>query len=358
MSEKNGFKEQEIKRTDRIYGCLVGGAAGDALGFAIEFSGEDTIFEEYGSNGITEYKLNPYTGTAIISDDTQMTMFTAQGIIDTYEEIGEKRFDPKVRQHIANCYQEWFYTQGKRFDKEKNKGKSWLCSIPALFDRRAPGNTCLSALLQRSKTPAPNDYIADKINNSCGCGGVMRVAPLGFIPCDDITLIDMEAAQAAAVTHSHSLGYIPAAILAHIIHRCIYPIERLGNLYDIVEEALMTAQRLFAGDENLDKQTQMLRATVELSENNSPDLDNIHILGEGWVGDEALNIAVYCALRHKDDFSSGIIAAVNHKGDSDSTGAICGNILGAYLGENAIEDKWKNKLELRQVIEMLAGYIA
>ena len=341
--------------SDKFYGCLVGGAAGDALGFPIEFLDENEIFKEFGSGGITEYKFNKFTGTAIISDDTQMTMFTAQGILDAYEALEAHKYDPIIRHHIAKCYQEWFYTQGRQFNIKKNKQLSWLCGIPDLFDRRFPGNTCLSALSKRKKLPGTDDFIADKLNDSCGCGGVMRVAPLGFIPCDDITLIDMEAAQAAAITHSHSLGYIPAAILAHIIHRSIYRIGDLINLEDIVTDAVQTAEKLFDNDSNLPKQIDGLNTAIGLSQNGDTDLNNIHLLGEGWVGDEALNIAVYCALRHKNDFSAGIIAAVNHGGDSDSTGSICGNILGAYLGIDGIDDKWKLRLELRQVMDILAS---
>ncbi|MBQ3887568.1 MAG: ADP-ribosylglycohydrolase family protein, partial [Clostridia bacterium] len=50
------------------------------------------------------------------------------------------------------------------------------------------------------------------------------------------------------------------------------------------------------------------------------------------------------------DFSSAIIAAVNHKGDSDSTGSIAGNIVGALVGYEAIDDKWKQRLELGDII--------
>ena len=345
---------KNIKGINRIRGCLIGGAAGDALGFPIEFLSEKEIFDSFGADGITEYSLNPYTGTALISDDTQMTLFTAQGIIEAFDEIGDKRYDKTIRQHIAGCYQEWLYTQGMVFNRKKNRECSWLCGIPDLFDRRYPGNTCLSALEIRSNSALRDDYISDKINNSCGCGGVMRVAPIGFIPCNYIPVIDMEAAQAAAITHSHSLGFIPAALLAHIIHRSVYPVTGLNTLEEIVDESIYTVRELFKDDENIDKQIKMLKTAIALSENSNSDLDNIHVLGEGWVGDEALNIAVYCALKHKDDFSAGLIASVNHKGDSDSTGAIFGNILGAYLGIGAIEDKWKNKLELNRVIMMVA----
>lgn len=338
---------------DKFCGCLIGGAAGDALGFPVEFFDENAIFKIY-DEGITEYNLNKYTDTAIISDDTQMTLFTAQGILNAYEVLNSHKYSPIIRQHIARCYQEWLYTQENHFNIEKNKKMSWLCEIPELFSRRCPGKTCISALSKRKNLPESDDYIADKPNDSCGCGGVMRVAPLGFIPCDDITLIDIEAAQAAAITHSHSLGYIPAAILAHIIHRCIYKTDDLINLEDIVIDALKTAKKIFKGDRNISKQISGLKKAIDFSKDSDTDLNNIHLLGEGWVGDEALNIAVYCALRYKNDFSAGIISAVNHRGDSDSTGAICGNILGAYLGVSAIDDKWKLKLELRQVIEKIA----
>ncbi|MCI5596714.1 MAG: ADP-ribosylglycohydrolase family protein [Lachnospiraceae bacterium] len=65
-------------------------------------------------------------------------------------------------------------------------------------------------------------------------------------------------------------------------------------------------------------------------------------------------IALYCALKYQDDFSAGMIAAVNHSGDSDSTGAVTGNILGALVGYERIEDKWKNNLELADIILEIA----
>ena len=89
---------------------------------------------------------------------------------------------------------------------------------------------------------------------------------------------------------------------------------------------------------------------IELSKNDEDDLDNIHKLGEGWVAEEALGIALYCALKYQNDFSKALQVSVNHKGDSDSTGAVTGNILGALIGFDAIEDKWKNNLELYDVI--------
>lgn len=91
-----------------------------------------------------------------------------------------------------------------------------------------------------------------------------------------------------------------------------------------------------------------------MSENDASDLNNIHQIGEGWGGEETLGIALYCSLKYQNDFSKGVITAVNHKGDSDSTGAVTGNILGALLGYAAIEDKWKKDIELSDVIWEMA----
>ena len=73
-------------------------------------------------------------------------------------------------------------------------------------------------------------------------------------------------------------------------------------------------------------------------------------MGEGWVGEEALAIGLYCALDAGNDFVRGVRLAVNHGGDSDSTGSITGNILGALLGEKAIPSAWLARLEVCEVI--------
>ena len=98
----------------------------------------------------------------------------------------------------------------------------------------------------------------------------------------------------------------------------------------------------------------MIDLAVTLSKNTDSDLNNIHRLGEGWAAEETLGIAIYCALKYQKDFSKAIITAVNHRGDSDSTGAVTGNILGALVGYDAIDNKWKQDLELIDVILEMA----
>jgi ADP-ribosylglycohydrolase len=85
--------------------------------------------------------------------------------------------------------------------------------------------------------------------------------------------------------------------------------------------------------------------------------ENIVALGEGWVADEALAIALTCALAAP-DFESGVRAAVNHDGDSDSTAAMAGNLLGAMHGVEAIPQRWLAGLEARRVIAEVADDLA
>ena len=333
---------------DRIKGCLFGGAIGDALGYAIEFDLEETIFRHYGPDGITDYEYE--NGVAIISDDTQMTMFTACGLLCADTAVGQDPTAPPPRNFVEQAYLDWLHTQMPHYNAP---GLCWLLDITGLHARRAPGNTCLSALSAVADGASHTDYIAANRNNSKGCGGVMRVAPLALHYTGNIEALDMEAAQISAITHGNSLGYMPSAVLVHIINRCVFAPGQL-TLEQAVAEALSTVEKLFADDENLPKLKHIVSLAVALSHNTEPDLRNIHRLGEGWVGEEALAIALYCALRHENDFSAAIIAAVNHNGDSDSTGAITGNILGAYLGFHAIDNKWLEGLEHYEVLETLA----
>ena len=122
------------------------------------------------------------------------------------------------------------------------------------------------------------------------------------------------------------------------------------SLKEIVTEARDTVAALFKDDENITQLTNIINKSIQLSENTDSDLNNIHQLGEGWVAEETLAIAIYCSLKYRHDFSKAIITAVNHKGDSDSTGAVTGNIVGAICGYDAMDMKWKNDLEIEETI--------
>ena len=333
-----------MRDLNRFKGCLIGGAAGDALGYAVEFMPASSIFRKYGPDGITEYELRH--GVAEISDDTQMTLFTATGLLlGTTRGMTRGIMGDYAECYIARSYRDWYRTQTERYPLPEEYHFSWLVNVPEMFSCRAPGNTCLSALEHGG-----NGTIDHPPNHSKGRGGIMRIAPVGLYFCDkkyEPEEIDRIGAKAAALTHGHELGYIPAAMLTHIILR----ISEYGDsIPDAVKDAICMMPALFPTAKHMDELLTLIRKAVDLSAAGLDDLDAIRQLGEGWVAEETLAIAVYCSLKYADDFEKGIIAAVNHDGDSDSTGAVAGNILGAALGFDAIPEKFIDKLELKDVI--------
>ena len=336
-----------MRDIDKFRGCLVGGAAGDALGYAVEFLREEQIFSKYGENGITEYSLR--NGKAEISDDTQMTLFTANGLLLGTTRGMTRGIMGSYESYIQIMYKCWYRTQTESYPIDEDYLYSWLLNVPELFSRRAPGMTCLSAI-ENGAEGSTNE----PINNSKGCGGVMRVAPIGLYFCDksiSYERSDMIGAESAAFTHGHDLGYIPAAALVHII-RCV--VENGSTIDDAVNEAVDSMQALFPNAKHIAEFTAIMKKAVMLAKTGNNDIAAIHQLGEGWVAEETLAIAVYCALKYQNDFDTALRVSVNHNGDSDSTGAVTGNILGAFIGYNAISQKYKDNLELHDLILEIA----
>lgn len=364
---------------DKIRGCLIGGAIGDALGYPVEFFPWKYIVERYSKGekrGITEYHLDSKTRKAVFSDDTQMTLFTANGILvnETAKQLGSARDNLKTA--VYEAYLEWYRTQTSSYPNHYRWRCSWLMEIPELFEARGPGNTCMEAL-----GSGECGSIKYPINNSSGNGGLMRVAPYGcyFRDMSERELI-MAAAESTAITHGNSLGYIPSGMMALIVRKCIY--EDHASLREIILSSYRATGQVFSADPQWPKLCELIDLAFSLSgkseadisnteadvsnfetdisnteagvSNFETDIKNIRQLGKGTTGDSALAIAVYCSLKYENDFSSGVIAAVNHDGDSDSTGAITGNLLGAWLGLGRIDDKWLEPLEMKDIILEMA----
>lgn len=345
----------EKTQKDRIRGSLIGGAIGDALGYPVEFIDSYTgIQRRYGGAGITRLDVRQWwknednsTGKAWISDDTQMTLFTACGILNAKE----KGSAPIPS--ICEAYIEWYYTQLGRRSKRFNE--CWIGDIPELNQRRAPGNTCLTAL---------SDIIAGKgpHNNSKGCGGVMRIAPIPLYGLaqgriSNIDALDRLAADAAELTHQHPLGFIPAALISHLIYRLATDENPEKETFkEYIREGLESTQQMFSNHaEEVEKFVSLVKKAILLSDISTDDVRTIEDeLGGGWVAEETVAIAIYCALTHFENFERAMIAAVNHAGDSDSTGAVAGNLLGAATGYDAIPQFYKDDLELHDVILHIA----
>ena len=345
----------------RLRGSLLGGAVGDALGAPIEFLQWPEIRARYGPRGLEHfepaYGHPPIPGA--ITDDTQMTLFTVEGLIRA-EVRGEARGTAHPPSVVHHAYRRWLLTQGERwpeaapFDTESVDAAApapwepdgWLIGESFLHARRAPGNTCLAAL----RVPGPYGRLA--VNDSKGCGGVMRIAPVGFLyrAGEGIAVFRM-GVEIAALTHGHPSGQLPAGVLAAAIHAIVHEGRALPEALDAATSILREAP---AHEETL----YPLSAARELAEQGAPTAERVESLGGGWVAEEALAIAVYAALSFPDDLRAALVLAANHSGDSDSTAAICGQLLGAVLGEEALPADWLGGLEGRAVITQLADDFA
>lgn len=321
----------------RFRGCLLGGAVGDALGAPVEFMTRAQILARYGEHGIQSFDA-AYGRKGAITDDTQMTMFTAEGLLQA---VSRRRSGIVERPELVvhRAYLRWLATQ-ELVSLAYSSGaerSGWLITLPELRARRAPGSTCLSALASGRVGTAD-----ERLNNSKGCGGVMRVAPCALVKeWDPFEL----GCKVAALTHGHPSGYLAAGVLALII-RCV--LEDV-NLSEAIERAVARLEKEPGHEESVTA----LEQAVALWDRDAREGD-VEQLGAGWVAEEALAIGVYGALAGEESFATGIQLAANHSGDSDSTAAIAGNILGALYGEDEVLANGYRGVELREEIVRLA----
>lgn len=339
-------RQQRRTVQGRFLGCLLGGAVGDALGAPVEFMSRTEILRRFGPNGITNY-APAFGGLGTITDDTQMTLFTAEGLIRGWVR-GCFKGITTYSGVTAHAYLRWLQTQGERTTCDIDFGADepgWLIQQRQLHSRRAPGNTCLSALraMRSLGEPAGND--------SKGCGGVMRVAPVGLFtwrlrphasPHEAFRL----GVELAALTHGHPTGALTGGVLAVLI----LAMTDGASLPD----ALAASKAILRAERSHEETLRAIEMAESLAASRLPHAEAIARLGQGWIAEEALAIAIYCALVAR-SFRHGVILAVNHDGDSDSTGAIAGNLLGAMHGVKAIPTEWLEPLELRDVITELAA---
>ena len=371
INSNKAYKEDKAKRVpDSIRGCLMAGAAGDALGYEVEFMSRRSILSRFGENGITKFALDS-NGKALISDDTQMTLFTANGMLMGLTRGYMRGVGGRPEKYVDIAYLDWYYTQtGKKREMLIDDWHpTWLRDLPEMAQLRAPGNTCLSA--------CESLFWGEKAqNNSKGCGGIMRVAPMalldaGYASRDENSYSIEELAEAggeiAEVTHKHPLGFLPASLLTVLLYKIVpmSPKQVREEIDSIVADTVNILDRIYKGKYDADKRylKELTMKAVQLAHTDIADADAIRQLGGGWVAEETWAIALYCAIRHIDSVEDAIIASVNHDGDSDSTGSVCGNIMGAIYGYEHIKERnifcpegknFEDTLELSEIILALA----
>ncbi|MFD8492004.1 ADP-ribosylglycohydrolase family protein [Amycolatopsis sp. NPDC059657] len=331
----------------RLRGSLLAGAVGDALGAPIESDSIDRIRERTGPHGLTDF-VPAYEGLGTITDDTQMTLATADAIIRAHAGL---RRGAQVDTHyeLQLGYQRWLHTQGVPWERARGphehseRPDGWLMTHRDLFHRRAPGATCFFALKGFAQTGEMATFTRT-INNSKGCGGVMRAAPIALWS-DDPAAVFALAAASGALTHSHPSGYLSAGAFAVIIQQLLREVPLLA--------AIDVAKAQLANWNGHEEQTVALDQAIRLAQQGPPTPEKIATLGGGNVGETALAIGVYATLV-TNTLDEALLVAVNHSGDSDSTGSVAGNLAGAVHGEQALRASWLDRLELRDVIAQVA----
>ncbi|MDI2034092.1 ADP-ribosylglycohydrolase family protein [Paenarthrobacter nitroguajacolicus] len=332
----------------RVYGTLLGGALGDSLGYAVEFDSIAAIEARYGSAGLTAFEQ--LEGGSHFSDDTQMTLYTVDGLVEALEWAN----DGVAADEIAClwlAYLRWLDTQDVAVSSSAPVPQPrWIDAQEVLRHRRAPGNACLSGLASGEM-----GTVARPVNpESKGCGTVMRSAPFGLIPHISREAVYKLSSDAASLTHGHPSARLSAAAFSLLIHNIVAG----SDIREAAQEALAYVDAVPTKAPELPER---LQAALQLSTVHtvmSPE-ELTAALGEGWVAEEALAVGLYAVLSTTGEdpaehFRKAIAVAINHSGDSDSTGSIAGNILGAFYGEECLPSDWMEALESPEVIRGMA----
>lgn len=320
--------------------CLLGGALGDALGFPVEFTDSWQAIAAAHGAAPPERLAYAHPPPALISDDTQMTLFVAEGVIRAVQRMTSRGMcsPPGVLRHALL---RWYETQ-HRGSVEREVLDGFLIREPRLHAMRAPGDTNLNALASWARNRCAWS------NDSKGCGAIMRSAPIG-LGAGSIGAAWKLALESGAFTHEHPSGHLSAAYFAAIIQR----IARGDSL----PAAMERADTLLVEAPGYQETAHAISAARELAAAGPPSPDALESLGEGWTGEEALAIALACALTVEGDgpeaTSAALWRSVLHCGDSDSTGSLTGNLLGVMHGTRCLPHRWLEELELRELIERL-----
>lgn len=339
----------------RIHGCLLGGALGDSLGYPVEFDSIEAIRGRFGPAGVTDFTM--LGAGSHFSDDTQMTLYTVDGLVEALEWANDG-VGADANACLWLAYLRWLDTQGEPVPASSPvQPKRWIDGNKVLWHRRAPGNACISGL-----ATGEMGTIYRPVNpDSKGCGTVMRSAPFGLIPHIASDAVYKLSADAASLTHGHPAARQSAGSFSLLIHRLVS-----GDSLEDAATAVLDEVRGLQ-DVAAELPGRLEAALHSAAAGVLPPEELLRHLGEGWVAEEAFAVGLYAvlatapgpdtSLSPKDHFRAAITLAVNHSGDSDSTGSIAGNILGTFYGEECLPTEWLAALEAPEVIRGMADLL-
>lgn len=299
---------------DKFEAVLFGLALGDALGWRTEFKKLPEIKQIYGQQGIQE-PPDP----ALYTDDTQMSIALAEGLLDA-------GIDADLDTQLNAV--------GKRF-------VAWMHSED---NNRAPGNACMTGV-RHFEEGIPWRHAG--VAHSKGCGSAMRVASIGCLYQHDERRLHEVAEASGLITHGH-----PAAVAASIA--AAYAVKLALDAVP-VSDYLPRIMTFVAGiSDEFDNAVYHVGHAGAWTDEEAA----LRYIGEGWVGEEAVALALYCIIRYPDDYVACMRRAANTNGDSDSIACIAGGIMGARLGLAAIPQDWRERCENRVYLSELAARMA
>ncbi len=287
----------------RFRGCLLGLAAGDAVGTAVEFKSRGTFPPLTGMVGGGRFHLLPGQWT----DDTAMALCLATSLVEC------QGFDAR--------------DQMERYSRWANTG--YLSSTGTCFDI---GTTTSAALDRFQETGDP--YAGSTDPHTAGNGSIMRLAPVPMFFYPDMEAAERYAAASSRTTHGALECVDACRLLARIIYRALQGRSKDEVAYGDCDS--------FAGAEKV----------MAIARGSCRDKPEASIRGSGYVVD-SLEAALWCFMRTA-SFAEAILLAANLGNDADTTAAVCGQVAGAYYGEGGIPADWVEKLTLRAEITRLA----
>ena len=295
---------------DRFRGCLLGLAAGDALGTALEFKRPGTFQPIHDMIGGGPFGLKPGQWT----DDTSMALCLAASLIE------RGGFDAKDQ---MNRYLRW-YRDG------------YLSSTGECFDI---GNTVASALSRFRNTEEP--YSGTTHEMSAGNGSLMRLAPVPMYFAGDAAEAIDRSADSSRTTHGAKEAVDSCRYFAGLL---------VGALKGVGKETLLAPR--YCPVEGLWERSPLTDRIACIGGGSFKDRNPPAIKGTGYVV-QSMEAALW-ALHKSQDFREGALLAVNLGDDADTTGAIYGQIAGAHYGAEAIPAEWRERLTMATKIASVA----
>lgn len=334
---------------DRFLASMLAGALGDALGYGVRAQPISSIRAEHGESGLTGPVVRD--GLVRVSDATRLMLFTVDGLVRAHI---ARRIEPSARgpePEVQHAYLRWLYTQGRPwaeaggpYARYLGRPDGWLIAHRELFEPRGPESVCVSALDGFARTHRQGTFDS-RVNDANGCSGLVRAAPVA-VWSNDPEEVFHAAAATAALTHGHPSGYLSAGVLAVLVHQLIRGAP--------LDDALWLARDLLLEWPGHEAQLRAIDSADSLAERGVvPPEVLAKQLGGGRSADQALAIGLYSVLATR-SLPEALLLAVNHSGDSDSTGIVCGNIAGAVYGTRAVSTHWLGGLELHDIVRRLA----